>query len=174
MANKIPIKQARDQSSTLSQNTTRESKEDYSTAPCMGTQQRPGARVATAKVNVCLGSQKAERAGLRVPVDCPESPPQQSTLGMWPSAAVWSVLAMCLISSASSCSLLIFIYSLTAGSSALSICGVTPISPSNSHSPLSSLLPYVSAITCPIQIPPLLSPKAPEPSTPPPLFICFS
>lgn len=73
----------------LSQNTTRESKEACSAALCAGAQQRLGAGAAIAKVNACPGTWKAEKAGLWVPIDCPQSPPQQSTLGTWPSAAVW-------------------------------------------------------------------------------------
>jgi len=65
----------------LSQNTTIESKEAYSAAPCAGAQQRPGTGAAIAKVNACPGTRKAERAGLRVPVNHPESPPWHSALG---------------------------------------------------------------------------------------------
>lgn len=61
----------------------------------------------------------------------------------------------------------------SAGPCAFVICGMTPISPSKSYSPASFSLPYISAITLPMQILPLPSSEAPEPSTQPLLVICF-
>lgn len=121
------------------------------------------------------GPEKQKKQGCGYPSTALNLLPSRALSGRDPRQLSGLLLAMRPISwESSSCSSFIFIYSLTAGSLALSICGVTSISPSKSHSPVSSLLPYISAITFPIQISPLLSPKAPEPSTQPLLFICFS
>lgn len=53
------------------------------------------------------------------------------------------------------------------------VCGMTAISPSKSHCPVSFSLPYISVITLPMQILPLTSSEASEPSTQPLLVICF-
>lgn len=127
---------------------------------------------ANIKVSACPGAQETERSGLQVPVDCLESPPCQSTLGMEPLAAVWpSIGNVPNILSRQQLSSLTFIYSLTAGSSALSICSATQISPSKPHSSVSSLLSYIPAIAAPIQIPSLPSAEPPKPSTQPQFFI---
>lgn len=126
---------------------------------------------AITKVSACPGAQKTKRSGLQVPVDHLESPPWQSTLGMGPLAAVWiSVGDVPNILSRQQLSSLTFIYSLAAGSLALSIRGATQISPSKPHSSVSSLLSYIPAIAAPIQIPPLPSAEPPKPSTEPPFF----
>lgn len=156
----------------LSQNTMKGSKKAYSAALLVGVQQRLGTGDVIAKVNVCPGTWKAERTGLQVPINCPESPPWQYALETWPSVAVWLGVGHVPNIHGKQQSF-IFIYSLTGGSLALCICSATSISPSKSHSSVSSSLPYISAEPLPIQIPPLLSPKAPEPSTQT-LFICFS
>lgn len=96
----------------------------------------------------------------------------QSTLGMGPLAAVWpSVGNVPNILSRHQLSSLTFIYSLAAGSSALSICGATQSSPSKPHSSVPSVLSYIPAIAAPVQIPPLPSAEPPKPSTQPPFFI---
>lgn len=121
---------------------------------------------ANIKVSACPGVLKPERSGLQVPVNHLASPPCQSTLGMRPLAAVWpSTGNVPNILSRHQLSSLTFIYSLTAGSSALSICGATQISPSTPHSSVSSLLSYIPAIAAPIQIPPLPSADPPKSST---------
>lgn len=58
-------------------------------SPTCGCQQRLDAWVLNPRVNMYLGTRKAKRAALHVPINYPESPPQQSALKMWPFAAVW-------------------------------------------------------------------------------------
>lgn len=90
------------------------------------------------------------------------------TLGMGPSAALWLGAGhVPNILSRQQLSPLTFIYSLPAGSSALSICDATQVSPSKPHSPVSSLLSYIPARAAPIKIPPLPSAGPPKPLTQP-------